>query len=981
MSQKNARTSPRRKSIQRPALVESEKPSAATSQTVTAARSQATTLLPPKVTGGSSTSGARVGAAPEAPFSVLDTLSNQTLFIVGGTGFLGRLMLYHFLKFVPDLRRVYVLIRPTHGRTGQDRLEKEILESPVFATVPGDRELFRRACAEKVVVVEGDAARPDLALAPEMARAIRAEADVLINTAGNVDFNPPLDVSLGTNALGVRNVLDFCETMQHRRYVHISTCFVADRMLHRDSSPEEIVSHRIVSPEGVERLIDVNEEIRAAQADVEATRARFEAPERNEDYRRRALEELTKMGRHPSDRLVEKIAGNIRTFELREELVRVGRERAARINRPNVYTYTKTLAELLTRERADRIEYTIVRPSIVETSVAHPFPGWNEGIQGSAPIIYLTYRGHRFVPSISKRAGERPDGILDLVPVDLVAAGTVLATCALLRGEAREVYQAAAGPIDPPLTITRCTDLTMLTLRDRIREEDRGPARWWKLHVPVRNVTQSTFDKFSTPRAISLLGKARDRLEKLTPRLPAAAAGAAETVRSNLQRFENLSRLKQRIFSEYLPFINHGYPIFENQNLKQLSARLPHAEREYFSFAPHEMNFSQYFRLHVDAISRWVFPVLEKRVSAVFRDTQSGGNDRNAWLGGENWASLDGAERFRLIRQEAARRMKDLAEQLRSARRARREARALPPKNEFVAPQLQRLTGRSVVDPGALSQEELERVAAHLSFVTGATLTAEEIRAQPTLPRLQRRVEGLLAQAPEKKSRLPADGVTLPDWAASPGKNVCYQIQMQFYRRVLLTDIVGAENIPRNNRNVIIVANHSSHLDYGLVWYALGEYGRDLGILAARDYFFSNFWNSTFFRNFHNLIPLERDTRGYEEAVRPALDFMQKGGPLLIFPEGTRSTDGNMQAFRQGLGYLVQHTGADVLPAFLKDTHRSLPKGAGFWRVFANRSVGIRFGKPIPFQELAALGESKSPTKTYYTITKHLEESVRALGR
>ena len=922
-----------------------------------------------------------VRKAPDgSPFSVRETLRGRTVLIVGGTGFLGRLMLYHFLKFVPELKRVYVLIRPTHGRTGQERLEKEVLDSPVFATVPGDRDFFQKMAADKVVVVEGDASRTELALSAEHARAIRAEADVLINTAGNVDFNPPLDLSLGTNTLGVRNVLDFCESMQNRKYVHISTCFVTDRAVHRDSSPEEIVSNRIVLPTGVERVIDPEEEILAAQKDVESTRARFETPEKAQQYRTRAAEELEKMGRHPSDRLIEKIAGNIRTYELREELIRVGRERAAQINRPNVYTYTKTLAELLTKQREGRIEYTILRPSIVETSLAHPFPGWNEGIQGSAPIIYLTYRGHRFVPSLSRQTGDRPDGILDLVPVDLVAAGTVLATCALLRGEHQEVYQASAGLLDPPMTITRCTELTMLSLRDRIRDEERGPSRWWKLNVPVRNVTQNTFDRFSSPRAIRMLEKARERLEKITPRLPDAATRAAESVKANLQRFENLSRLKQRIFSEYMPFINHGYPTFENRNLKELSARLPQAEQAFFPFAPDRINFTEYFQLHVNAIARWVFPVLEKRVTAVFRTgPQSSASPSPAWLAGEKWASLDNPERFYLMRREAGRRWKSFAERVRSARKARREAKSAPPP-DFLGGHLRVLTGRESVDLAGAADADLDRIAAHLSFVSGSTILGTELRELGTNARLQRRLNALMEWAPEDKRRLPADGLTLPEWAASPVKDLCYQLQMQFYRNVLSTDVQGSENIPRNHTNVIIVANHSSHLDYGLVWYALGAYGKDMGILAARDYFFSNFWNSTFFRNFHNLIPLERESRGYEEAVRPALDFMQRGGPLLIFPEGTRSSDGRMQSFRQGLGYLVKRTGADVLPAFLKDTHRSLPKGAGLWRVFGNRSVGIKFGRPIPNGELSALGDGMSATRRYYTITKHLEDAVRSLS-
>lgn len=912
-----------------------------------------------------------------AEFSVLDTLSGKTILIIGGTGFLGRIMLYHLLKFVPNIKRVFVLIRPTHGRTGADRMEQEVLGSPVFSTNPEDPAFFRQAVAEKVVVVEGDAARPGLALASDVSEEILANADVIINTAGNVDFNPPLDVSLSANTLGVRNVLDFCESSRSKRYVHISTCFVADRRVHRDSSPEEVVSNRIVGADGVERLIDPQSEIEAAMRDVEATRKAFDTPERDQEFLRRAKEELERMGRNTSDRMVERIAGNLKTFELREELIKVGRRRAEAINRPNVYTYGKALAEILTAERKDRIKFTILRPSIVETSLRHPFPGWNEGIQGSAPIIYLTYRGHRMIPSISRTPGERHDGMLDLVPVDLVAAGTLLATCALLRDEHKPVYQAAAGPLDAPMTLTRCTDLTMLTLRDRIMEEKRGPARWWKLNVNVRNVTKETFERFSTPRTIRMLEKARGRIDRWKEKLPAPAQEAAENASNNLRRYENLSRLKQRIFSEYLPFINHGYPIFENNNLKELARRLPLAERSLFPFAPHEINYSEYFRMHVDAIARWVFPVLEKRVNAVFRESGSGADKQPNWFKAQNWTELGTGERWKVVREEAGRRIKDLGEKLKTARQERREATDKPV--EFVPDHLKRLLGPGVADLSTLRTEQANAVAAHFSFLTGTEISQQDIIQARTPARLERDMMRLLDNPAPSRSRLPADGLYLPDWAASPVKGACYQIQMQFYDNVLQAEISGTQNIPQTNKNVIVVANHSSHLDYGLVWYALGEYGKDMGILAARDYFFSNFWNSTFFRNFHNLIPFERD-QAADAALKPALDFMQSGGPLLIFPEGTRSADGRMQPFRQGLGQLVQKTGADVLPAYLRDTHRSLPKGQAFWRVLRNRKVGIEFGKLITNAELNTLTDGMTPTKRGYTITKHLEQAVRSLS-
>ncbi|HNN76510.1 MAG TPA: SDR family oxidoreductase, partial [Leptospiraceae bacterium] len=132
-------------------------------------------------------------------FSVLETLRGKTLFVIGGTGFLGRVMLYYFVKYVPDVKLV-LLVRPTHGRTGQDRLEKEVLNSPVFTTNPEDKDLRKRALA-MIEVVDGDATRPGLGIPSEKSAKIAERIDAVLNTAGNVEFNPPLDLSLSANTL------------------------------------------------------------------------------------------------------------------------------------------------------------------------------------------------------------------------------------------------------------------------------------------------------------------------------------------------------------------------------------------------------------------------------------------------------------------------------------------------------------------------------------------------------------------------------------------------------------------------------------------------------------------------------------------------------------------------------------------------------------------------------------------------------------
>src|SRR5690606_31048943 len=93
---------------------------------------------------------------------------------------------------------------------------------------------------------------------------------------------------------------------------------------------------------------------------------------------------------------------------------------------------TKAVGEQLLADSG--VPFTIVRPAIVESSLAYPCVGWNEGINTSAPLIYMALHGQVQYPS-------REGHVMDFIPVDHVCAGTILCTAALLRGEHSMVHQ------------------------------------------------------------------------------------------------------------------------------------------------------------------------------------------------------------------------------------------------------------------------------------------------------------------------------------------------------------------------------------------------------------------------------------------------------------------------------------------------------------------------------------------------------------
>src|SRR5439155_508098 len=169
---------------------------------------------------------------------------------------------------------------------------------------------------------------------------------------------------------------------------------------------------------------DVEKEIEAcgrlsARAREEADDALAEAR-----FREAAVTRLKEEGRDPTDASALKLAvARERKNWVRERLSQMGQERGLGWGWPNIYTYTKSMGEQLV---ANAVEVTsaIVRPSIVESAVSYPFPGWNEGFNTSAPMIHAGLRGQNVYPGSFEHR-------IDFIPVDYVASGVVAVTAQL----------------------------------------------------------------------------------------------------------------------------------------------------------------------------------------------------------------------------------------------------------------------------------------------------------------------------------------------------------------------------------------------------------------------------------------------------------------------------------------------------------------------------------------------------------------------
>ncbi|MHB8875735.1 MAG: AMP-binding protein, partial [Myxococcaceae bacterium] len=216
--------------------------------------------------------------------------------------------------------------------------------------------------------------------------------------------------------------------------------------------------------------------------------------------------------------------------------------------------------------------------------------------------------------------------------------------------------------------------------------------------------------------------------------------------------------------------------------------------------------------------------------------------------------------------------------------------------------------------------------------------------------------------------------IPVPELLASFGRSLLNAGQRVLYGSVFDVKTTGKSFIPQN-RNFLVIANHTSHLDMGLVKVVLGDQGERLTALAARDYFFDTPLKRAYFENFTNLIPMDRHG-SLRESLRLAGEALHQGYNLLIFPEGTRSPGGELAEFKSTLGYLALTYKIDVLPLYLKGTYDVLPKGAIFPK---GKDLEVRIGPALQYADLKSRAQGMARSEGYRMVTRLAEEAVRAL--
>ena len=510
---------------------------------------------------------------------VAQTLERNELLLTGGNGFLGKVVLALLLDRYPSFTHLHMLIRPGRVATAGQRFEREVIESPPLRAIVQKRgEAFVR---EKISVWSGDASRPGCGVEVD---GWADRVDLILNCAGLVDFFPPVDASLRANVDSVVHLSDLAGRVG-AKLLHVSTCYVAgqeDGFVEESEPIAGFYPHRTGADDT------------SFGADTELRECRRRIQQIREAYEPTGGTSVDASGHD----------GAAASRELSERLTELGRRRAERWGWVNTYTYSKSIGEQMLASRSE-LDYAIVRPAIIESSLRFPFAGWIEGGRTSAPLLLMAMGGMSDWPA-------RRDIPLEIVPVDLAAAAILVVGALLLQGRHEPIYQLATADAN----LFELEPLIELLCREARRPGSNStrPARvpfWLQTGSRPRFLTE---EDYRTARL--QLRKRVDRAQGVVTSLRQFVARTRLPGREALQEWSASLRtldlqisFREQAIEQYLPFILRNRYVFEAHNIRQAYKQITETDRKLLPWEPEQIDWPEYWsRNQIEGIGKWIQP-------------------------------------------------------------------------------------------------------------------------------------------------------------------------------------------------------------------------------------------------------------------------------------------------------------------------------------------------------------------------------------
>lgn len=546
------------------------------------------------------------------PLSLRETFADRTFVVIGGTGFLGKVWWVLLLDRFPDIKKLFLVVRPRHenGRTlnGEQRFWDEIATGACLDPLReryGNQ--FQDFLREKIEVLEGDVVQPYCGISVPDRERLRGRVDAVVNASGVVQFEPPLDVALDVNAFGVQSLVALSRDIGEVPVMHTSTCFVAgyNTGIVEEQNP---LAHPFPYAGKLERAHwDPDREISECLDIISQAKQRADDAFRQSHFLDQAKRNLRESGEPGRGAVLDAEIAKVRRRFIEAQLSELGIERARFWGWPNTYTYTKSIGEQIVAQSG--LRFTVVRPAIIESCVEFPCPGWNEGINTSAPLIFSVRQGQMQMPGGPIR--------LDVIPCDMVATGMVLSLAELVRDEHKPVYQYGCSDTNP-ITMGRMYELSGLYKRKYYRKTGKGGpiGSYLAGHVEGALLSGKAYDRVG-PKAISRGAKGLAGLLSKAPNNFAAA------LKPTVKGLNELSKAQEKvgdILEQFRPFTAELDYEFRSDNTRSAFARLSDPERAQLMWAPERIHWRKWFlNVHAPGLEKWVFPELEQKLKKSVR--------------------------------------------------------------------------------------------------------------------------------------------------------------------------------------------------------------------------------------------------------------------------------------------------------------------------------------------------------------------------
>jgi len=479
--------------------------------------------------------------------NVLRCLRGKRVMITGTSGFLGKVVLEKLIRTVPDIGAVYLLIRGNKRHPdARSRFLNEIATSSVFDRLrETDAEALDGFIEDKIHCVTGEVTESEFGLPAGGYSELAGKLDAVINSAASVNFREELDKALAINTLCLDNLTRLAALNPRLAVIQVSTCYV-------NGMNSGQVTESVVKPTG-------------------------KAVPRSEH----GYYEITEL----LQRLQEKIADTRSRHDgkaLEKELVDLGIREANRYGWSDTYTFTKWLGEQLLMKALNGRSLTIVRPSIIESALEEPAPGWIEGVKVADAII-LAYAREKVTLFPGKRSG-----VIDVIPVDLVANAIVLSLAeAIAEPGVSRIYQCCTGAANP-VTLGQFIDHLMAESKANYASYDhlfyRQPSR------PFIAVNRALFGLVVAGARLPL--NIADRVSKLL--------GNSRDLKwlRNLETTQSLATI--------FGFYTAPDYVFANDQLQALASRMGEVDKVLFPVDARQIDWETYLRkIHLAGLNRY----------------------------------------------------------------------------------------------------------------------------------------------------------------------------------------------------------------------------------------------------------------------------------------------------------------------------------------------------------------------------------------